>query len=306
MHKPHFKWIEKLIHFEYLYQPSAPDPVDLALSEEDVISQRGGGSGTSLFLGHYTREEVVKALERTGVISAAGKRGFKDVSVAIDTADPYHHRLLMHAGREGTELLLGEIKVSEGTFTPKTAFIPGTGMTNLEMIIIEWICLQDPSAKFAADKPKLPGQAHPGLGVGKKVSRLLVDMASALGKDGILNFPEYYHNAVFYSLIFLFFNPYMQGRLLAMERDLRQFPVHRVSDAILKGCLVDGRTSAYVQWSPEEQICPVSKRTRAYFESKQYKSIVSGALEENSFTIDWSKYETVLSAEHAKEPGIAP
>lgn len=56
-----------------------------------------------------------------------------------------------------------------------------------------------------ASEPAPPGPAAPA-------------WAASWHKDGLLNLPEYYHNAVFYSAIFRFIAPVRQGRFEALQR----------------------------------------------------------------------------------------
>ena len=44
------------------------------------------------------------------------------------------------------------------------------------------------------------------------------------------------------------------------------------------------------EWKAEEQVFPLSRRLRAYFDSKPYKEKVKLAEKERSFTIDWDRF----------------
>ena len=83
----------------------------------------------------------------------------------------------------------------------------------MEMTVIEWMCMQNPLKEFDVEvRPQLPGQKHRGLGAGRKVGPMLVHLANIKGRDGLLNFPEYFHNAIIYEMQgFRFINPAFQG-----------------------------------------------------------------------------------------------
>ena len=76
-----------------------------------------------------------------------------------------------------------------------------------ETIAIEWMSLQNPYGEFTKDRPQLPGQQKPGLGVASKAVELLIIMAWRLNLSGLLNTPDHYHNAYLYSRIFYYLNP---------------------------------------------------------------------------------------------------
>lgn len=271
--KPNSRKDSRLVHF----------------SEDEIESQLVEKKGGPLFLGRYSLDDITVRLEKSGILGAIRSQGFPDLHVDVDTQDPFHHRItLRDTARDDQEHLLGEIRISEGTFTPRKHFVSKVTLEELRTIIIEWMCLQNPRKDFSPGRPRLPGQKYPGLGVARKVLDLLVDLARSLHKDGILNFPEYYHNAAIYSEIFLFYNPTMQGMLHAMMRDLGVHPLEKVSQAVHDGMLRDARSGEKFEWSPEEQILPISARTRNYFSSESYTRMRDDAVQSWAFEIKWN------------------
>src|SRR5689334_1469499 len=49
-------------------------------------------------------------------------------------------------------------------------------------------------------RAQLPGQRHPGLGVGNNIHDLLVFLSKSKKRDGLLNVPEHFHNGYLYIL----------------------------------------------------------------------------------------------------------
>jgi hypothetical protein len=47
-------------------------------------------------------------------------------------------------------------------------------------------------------KKQLPGQKYPGLGVGYEFHKMLITLAEEAGRDGLMDVPEHFHNAVMY------------------------------------------------------------------------------------------------------------
>jgi hypothetical protein len=139
---------------------------------------------------------------------------------------------------------------------------------------------------FTAERPQLPGQSYPGLGVGRKLYRLLWRMARELGKDGLSAYPMYYHNAVYYSAGFSYLAPEKQGELVALMRDLSHVPLAVASEGINDGRLCAGSAGKIVDWNPGEMFAAVSRRLSSYMVSREYKSEAKRAASELSFRLD--------------------
>ena len=65
---------------------------------------------------------------------------------------------------------------------------------DMEVLYVEWLLLQDPRAEFG-ERPRLPGQEYPGLGLLREMVALLVVVCEQLGMDGILFVPAHYYMA---------------------------------------------------------------------------------------------------------------
>jgi len=110
----------------------------------------------------------------------------------------------------------------------------------LDLVVLEWMRLQDPTRKCEAGRRLLPGQTHPGLGCGKAISRMIGEVAARRKRDALSNSPAYFHNAMMYSKVgFLFGNPQIEAAfrvLLAdLEADIREKGLAAVSFAFLYG-----------------------------------------------------------------------
>src|SRR4029078_3473466 len=69
--------------------------------------------------------------------------------------------------------------------------IPG-----FELLSVDWLLLQNPREPFREQRPKLPGQLHPGLGLFEELVALLVVACERVGLAGILVTPSQFHLAV--------------------------------------------------------------------------------------------------------------
>lgn len=261
------------------------------------------------FLGLYDEKQIMDMLNKAGITKILYKRGYRDLVITISKQDNYTYRLYVDYDAHGEDVptRLIELIVREGVFRPKQSFVKGFDFQEgLSMLLIEWLALQDPKESFSPERPRLPGQAYPGLGGLKKMQSILYEFGKESGKDAIIDIPEYYHAAVIYSrlyseiysLAYSFFSPYDSGQLQAMIRDFKDVPLADVSYAVTYNCLKDARTGEPAYWKPSEEIYPLSRKLYKYFNLNEYKSIVAKTMNELSFTMDWERYGRL------KEQGI--
>jgi len=193
-------------------------------------------------LGYYSREGIEYALERFGILTHLRRLGYGALHVEIDSAGT-GDRARLRGVDETTHqpVLLIELEVERkraagGTF-----------------LFINWLALRNPRAHFSAQRPKLPGQEVPGLGLAKEMTQMLVLMARRLTLDGVAFRPSWYHMA--YAARYdgsRFANPQRQGRFEALVRDLRELPLLDATQAVASGrVLLDGQP---YQWEAEEMV----------------------------------------------------
>ena len=226
-----------------------------------------------LFLGRLTGEALGAELQAAGIPAFLATRGFPGVRVDTDLAEG-EHRLRVAASDDGA--LLVELRLAEMA-TPLPAALRASGPENLHVLAILWAALQNPRASFTPDRPRLPGQDHPGLGVGRRLYEVLRGWAVAFGKDALLNVPEHYHNALFYAGQFRFLDPIEQGRFEALRRDLAGLHVADASFAIEDGRVRDEAADRTYAWDPGAMVAPVSAALAAAVASAPYRDAVAGA-----------------------------
>jgi hypothetical protein len=187
--------------------------------------------------------------------------------------------LRLYGWKRGVRYLLLEAALREGSadLTP----IDAQATELADLLVVQWVKEQDPTAHFTADHPRLPLQDHPGLGVLRRVFRVALRIGRDLGKDGVASYPKYPHDAaIFYrSRLFLFADPSEQGRFVAMLRDLGDLSLRDISLAVIGGCVrrEDGRGVTTLSWHPGLQIFPLSRRLADYFNSVEYARRVEEA-----------------------------
>jgi len=246
-----------------------------------------------LFLGRYTEDEIRVKLERNNILPELRRMGFEPVILKVETDGLVEHRILVHTGEVSYNKVILELRLREGVFKvretisqihPELQSILRSD--TFPMLWIDWLLLQNPRAQFSAERPSLPDQKYPGLGLLNLVVPLIGEFAQETHKQAVLDIPEHFHGALFYSKWMKFFNPEMQGKMQAILRDLAGYPVALLSWAIRVGGLLNISGNVYEDWKPGEQIYPLSQELEDYFNSAIYSELMQRAFEENHYQLD--------------------
>jgi hypothetical protein len=221
---------------------------DWGLAAEDLAAL-GGVQPRSRFLGYYSRQGLEIALDRAGLLDRVRQRGFTP-HLTLDLDNPGGETLRLYGDRRRRELLLElRARIDRGT------------VPDLALLRIEWLLLQDPRARFTAERPALPGQSHPGLGVLAEVMALLVLACDRLHLDGIVFVPAYFHTAVQGRRLLRFLKPEHEGRFQALAAALAGLPLAAASAAVDGGRVRENGIP--YRWEPMPMLLPVSERARA-------------------------------------------
>jgi hypothetical protein len=245
-------------------------------------------------LDRYDATTLRRLFEEAGVVGALERKGFTDLEVVVEGAGRALPHALLFGHKAGAQLLLLDACVGEATVQP--AFFARRDYLMerpIELAVVHWVREEDPTAAFATDRPPLPLQDHPGLGVLRLAFRVIVRIATDLGKDGVGSVPKFYHDAAIFlhSRLFLFLDGREQGRFEALARDLRHLRLGDASLAVLSGAVRDAH-GLVAEWMPGYQVLPLSPSLTAYFHSGQYTARVSDGLSQWSFTVDASYLQT--------------
>jgi len=256
-----------------------PAGTPLALEVSDLASV--GSGPAARFLGRFALPALCAELDQAGVLPALRTRGY-DPIVRIEIGES-EHRLLVTAS-DGRELLI-DLRMTEEALPVSEPALRARGIEVLSVLAVEWLSLQDPRAVFTRERPRLPGQTHPGLGLGRQLYSRVLGWAAGWGKDGLVNVPAYFHNAKFYAPPFAFLDSAEQGRFEALRRDLAGVPVAEASAALEAGRVVDAATSEPVTWSPGDMLAALSPPVREYLASPEYARAVAVARDAQRFRL---------------------
>jgi len=142
---------------------------------------------------------------------------------------------------------------------------------------VEWLLLQNPTATFTEDRPALPGQDHPGLGLLGPVAGLLVGMAQALHLAGVAFTPANYYMAALGQHHLRFLDPVDQARFEALVSALSGLSMAQASRALEQGRLRDAATGETVSWRPGPMVIPAGPALKRLVSSSDYQARLRAA-----------------------------
>ena len=283
-----FRRIAKYIS-DYDLQRESPE--NLKFSENDLLDLNIYGTQQTKkegrFLGFFSKNGIEYVFEKFGLIKALKKKGFTNIIFTLNTSDPYQQRFSFYYDQIDREHMLGEIVCHFYHLKMDVPTCEELHEKYIKTVFVDWLSLQNPTKSFSYGRPRLPGQNHPGLGLGLQVYELLVLMAKRLNCDAMLNVPEHYHNAALYSNEFLYMDPYFEGLLQALMRDLsKKWPLAHISSAVDKGCVIDKITRKPLKWFVGRQLTPINPILMDYYKSDYYMKITKEVFKNSKFEID--------------------
>ncbi len=256
----HFRRIFKMFTTDEL---SGPAEDDVILRPEDLLADLQGPTRHGKLLGYYTRYGLEIAFERYGILRRIRAAGIPTVRVEFDLEHPTGQRLaVLDSARP--EIPLIDLVLRDDRSRPP-----------YRLLAIEWLLMQNPRARPSADRPLLPGQAHPGLGCLREMVLLLVMMCERLGFDGLLFAPAHFHVAAQAHGLLCFIDPQDEARFAAIEEALQGLPLDQATHIVHGGGLVDEPSGEPVQWRAAPMALPVSPGLKGYFCGNDYERSVA-------------------------------
>lgn len=259
------------------------------VEESEIFAELAERKGSSLFLGRYSLNEVTAVLAKKSFLKEARKRFLWPLEIELNSSEYPLQRLQIFLRDKNPENLIVDFKFKEMEFVPG----PAPGLPRLppqKSLSFEWLTLQNPLRKFSETNTPLPGQIHPGLNMSKKIMDLFVYLGRLTRKDCLLAFPAYFHNALLFSRYFRFWNPYKEAEALAIRHAFSHMPLKQLAWIVHLNCLTRADGSPY-EWSAEEQIHPLTRELKGYFESRNYLETVNAEQKHLSFSVDWPAFE---------------
>ena len=259
---------------------------DFQLTDEDLINDLDRHGTNDRLLERFTAQQVRGALENYGVWRSLTEKGFPLAALKIRSIDPFRQSvkiLTSSSDPEDDDHLLCELRVFDA-WMKGTCPVTQKAM-EIDALVIDWLVFQNPRAAFTPDRPRLPGQRYPGLGIMRTCMMAILDLAKQIGKQAVINIPEYYHNAVLYQPAFRFFSAAVEGRFLALQKLLAPLNLADASGIIASKMIYDEVQDKVYVWKPHEQVLGLAPAISDYFKSPQYLAKVQQIQDASRFRI---------------------
>jgi len=249
-------------------------------------------SSKKKFLKTYQPEDLYEIMKKVGMVDHLEKIGYNDLKVTVNVDDSYVNYMKVYHKKLSPDNLLIDLRLSENRFVPDKKFLPDNkNAISYDMIVIEWLSAHNPLGKFTPDKPQLPGQKSPGLGIMNYCFDMMYRVAEDISRDGFLDIPDHVHGAIMYSKRFRFYDPAHDGVLKAMMRDLKKYSLSDISWGVITETIIEKYKDEPHVYDPSEQIFYVSEKMRRYFHSGYYKSTFNKYYKRKKF---YFKYDEML------------
>jgi nucleotide-binding universal stress UspA family protein len=281
--------------YRKLFQKLTPRDLILVSEEhpesirENLFYGKRFSRTTDLFLKHYSREGLIRIFEEVGLLTLLREKGFTEPNIAIQLDDPYRQRLRVYfGGIEDDRHTLVEMILRDGILeAPHPKETPHRGHY-FPVLMVEWLCMQNPMVPFSPDRPPLPDQRYPGLGMSREILELISLIGMQIGKDGIAIHPRYFHAAVVYHRLFKCYNPVQEGQLTALIRDVETYHLNDVSWAVALGCLGGTSLQQGASWEIDYQVRPLTALLQQHFHSDVYRELFWNSLANHHYHIHWN------------------
>jgi acetoin utilization deacetylase AcuC-like enzyme len=233
---------------------------DWGLTMEDILPMGAGILRPTRFLGFYSGQGLELALERSGILDRLRSRGFAEPTVEMELGNPAGDTVRIYGDRDHHELLI-EARL----------FIDRRELPGMALLRIEWLLLQNPRLPFTVDRPRLPGQKYPGLGLLTDIIALLIVACDRLQLDGLLFVPSHFHTASQGRKHLRFVHPEHDGLIRALDKALAGLNLAEATNAVATQRVVDARTGRKFEWRPMPMVLPVSTALNERLNDGEYQ-----------------------------------
>jgi len=268
---------------------------DDELSLNNIVSDGRLSAESQFFLGVFSRQGLLNAIRAFGLSEILANHGLTDLSLDIDTSDPHIHRLFVYTGDARANNKVCELVLKQGPLHFEEGLLPSFPTRNPNVLQVEWLLLQNPQQSFSMERPPLPGQVFPGLGIGDRLMEILIIMTRRVHLEGIVNKPHYFHTAFMFSKEFVFTNPLNQALMYAISKNLlSKYSFWMVAWAAHFNCILNKKDGKPLDWTADNLILPFAKDLIKYFRGREYQQEVSRLIKKFNFEIEREKLRAAL------------
>ncbi len=206
----------------------------------------------------YTDAGLRTAIHEYGLDDKMRAIGIDAFELRITEEDPFRHRL---------EVLLPDRDLEDRHVMDLRIHLTRVGLPGVDehadVVIIDWLLMQNPRAPFTRDRPRLPGQRYPGTGLGRDVAQLLFLLTRRVQREALVTVPERFHLAELYRRAGWHpINVDEEHTLSDVLAATRHLGFAARAWAVERG-LVRDEAGAPFAYRPHERVLPVDERLEA-------------------------------------------
>ena len=244
-----------------------PSAYGWRLTEDDLVGVLPDAPKRTRYLSHFSQHGVEFLLERLGLLDQLRLKGFRHPSVEVDLTGSVGDMIRVWSEPDHRELLM-ELRANRSSRV----------VSGCEVLVIEWLLLQNPRAHFGPYRRPLPGQKNPGLGLLKEVFGWLVVVGEVLDLDGIYYVPSSYHVAIQSRRRVRFLKPGHEAWMRGLDELFADVSLAEASNTIANGRVVDETTGYRLDWKGYPMVLPVSEKLRERVTGEAYEARVAEVL----------------------------
>lgn len=246
--EPHYEAVSRRLTMLQLMDPGPAAPKD----GSDLFA-RG-----DRFAHTYTEAGLRTAIREYGLDAKMRAIGIDDFELRITEEDAFRHRL---------EVLLPDAELEDRHVMDLRIHLTRVGLPGVEehadVVMIEWLLMQNPRAPFTPERPRLPGQRYPGTGLGRDVAQLLFLLTRRVQREALVTVPERFHLAELYRRAgWRPVNLDLEHTLSDVLAATRHLSFAARAWAVERGLVRDEHGVPFV-YRPHERVLPVSERLDA-------------------------------------------
>lgn len=239
--------------------------LELELTESDLLGTFPDRHAPERLMDRFGQGDIEALMERAGILEQIRGRGYAEPRVELEPSFGLGETVRIF-GDGGRRELLMELRASRDR-----SLVP-----DMDLMWIEWLLLQNPREPFPPNRPPLPGQEHPGLGILADVFVWLINSCREAGIDGVAFRTAHFHVVTLATTRFRFLEPDVQLRFEALREATARLTLSEASHAVADGRLVNDATGEPVYWPEATMVLPVTRRLETWLDEAAIGEAVRG------------------------------
>ena len=232
--------------------------------------------GVDRIFGQFSEEDIRDLLESSEVFPGLREKGYDRFELELQILNELDQRIFV---RQAGEVLI-HLRLKLGYFR----FRLHAHEPESKLMYIDWCMTRHPNTRRFRGERLFPGQDMPELGIFAQLTDFMGHLALGVKCRGLVNIPEYFHDALLFVRYCKFYDPQKEIFFRALIRDLRRHGARRISNAFEEGRIrdQDGKT---VSWRPGEMISALDGSLKEFLWTDEYHRQVRDGMKTVKFRL---------------------